>query len=129
MRNLFTGIALTAAALLAAPQAMANEAPQEWTLVAPNGVIEQAQIEPAKRITSLDGKTIALRWNAKSNGDVLLDYLATKLAKQFPTAKIVKTYKDDPSLNGISGSAAESMRIAKAVAAVKPDLVIASQCD
>ena len=42
---------------------------------------------------------------------------------------IVKTYETDKSLNAISGTAAESERIAKAVASVKPDLVIASQCD
>ena len=42
---------------------------------------------------------------------------------------VVKTYETDKSLNAISGTAAESERIAKAVASVKPDLVIASQCD
>ena len=57
------------------------------------------------------------------------DRLAELLAKKYPSATIVKTYETDKSLNAISGTAAESERIAKAVASVKPDLVIASQCD
>ena len=63
------------------------------------------------------------------NGDVVLNRLAELLAKKYPSATIVKTYETDKSLNAISGTAAESERIAKAVASVKPDLVIASQCD
>ncbi|MBO4318578.1 MAG: hypothetical protein J5855_09960 [Mailhella sp.] len=118
-----------AALLLCAPLASAAEQPQEWELVNPAGVIKQAMVEPAKRITTLDGKTVALRWNGKHNGNVVLDRVAELMAKKYPTTKIVKTYVDDPSLNTISGTPAISTRIAKAVAAVKPDLVIASQCD
>ncbi len=117
------------APILPAPQAQAAEKPQEWELVNPAGIIEKAAIDPAERITSLEGKTIALRWNSKHNGDVVLDRLAELLSKKYPTTKIVKTYEMDKSLNGISGSASESERVTKAVAAVKPDLVIASQCD
>ena len=104
------------------------EKPQEWELVNPSGVIKQAQVEPAKRITALEGKTIALRWNGKNNGNVVLDHLAELINKSYPSAKVVKTYTDK-SLNTISGTPANSERIAKAVAAVKPDLVIASQGD
>ncbi len=118
-----------AALLLCAPLASAAEQPQEWELVNPTGVIKQAMVEPAKRLTTLDGKTVALRWNGKHNGDVVLDRIAELMAKKYPTTKIVKTYVDDPSLNTISGTPAISTRIAKAVAAAKPDLVIASQCD
>lgn len=122
-------IALSAALLLGAPLAQAAEKPQEWELVNPTGVIQVAQVEPAKRITSLDGKTVALRWNSKHNGDVVLDRIAELMAQKYPNTKIIKTYKTDPSLNGISGAASESERVAKALASVKPDLVIASQCD
>ena len=92
MQRTFRGLILSAAAAclvmpaIAAPGAQAAEKPQEWELVNPAGIIEKASVDPAKRIASLDGKTI-------------------------------------------SGTAAESERIAKAVASVKPDLVIASQCD
>ena len=135
MQRTFRGIVLSAvAACLVAPAATATtaqaaEKPQEWELVNPAGIIEKASIEPAKRIASLEGKTIALRWNGKHNGDVVLDHLAGLLAKKYPTAKIIKPYETDKSLIGISGSASESERVAKAVASVKPDLVIASQCD
>ena len=118
MQRTFRGLILSAAAVclvmpaIAAPGAQAAEKPQEWELVNPAGIIEKASVDPAKRIASLDGKTIALRWNSKHNGDVVLNRLAELLAK-----------------NAISGTAAESERIAKAVASVKPDLVIASQCD
>ena len=85
--------ALGAAFLLSAPFAQAAEKPQEWELVNPSGVIQRASVEPAKRITSLDGKTIALRWNSKHNGDVVLDRIAELMGKKFPTAKLIKTYK------------------------------------
>ena len=51
--------------------------------------------------------------------------------KKYPTAKVVKTYRDmaDQNLNKISATQDESMRIVKAVASVRPDIVIASQAD
>ena len=126
---LSTVAACLAAPVVSTPEARAMEKPQEWELVNPIGIAEKPSIKPANRITALEGKTIALRWNGKHNGNVVLDHLAELLAKKYPTAKIIKTYETDKSLNGISGAAAESERVAKAVAAVKPDLVIASQCD
>ena len=122
-------IAMGAVLLLGTPMAQAVEKPQEWELVNPTGVIKLAQVEPAKRITSLDGKTVALRWNGKHNGNVVLDRIAELMAQKYPKAKIIKTYETDPSLNTISGTPANSERITKAVASVKPDLVIASQGD
>ena len=119
------------AALCAAPLARAAEQPQEWELVNPAGVIEKVAVEPAKRITALEGKTIALRWNGKNNGDVVLDRLAELLSKKYPSAKVVKVYRDmaDQNVSKISATQAESMRISKAVASVRPDIVIASQAD
>ncbi len=122
-------IALSAFLLLCTPSAQAAEKQQEWELVNPSGVIKQAQIEPAKRITSLEGKTVALRWNGKNNGNVVLDRLAELLAQKYPNTKVIKTYAVDRSLNTISGTPAISENITKAVAAMKPDLVIASQGD
>ena len=48
-----------AAALCAAPAAQAADQPQEWELINPTGEIEKVAVEPAKRITALEGKTIA----------------------------------------------------------------------
>ena len=128
MLKLSQMFAMGAVMLLGAPLAQAVEKPQEWELVNPSGVIKQAQVEPAKRITSLDGKTVALRWNGKNNGNVVLDRVAELLSQRYPSVKVVKSYTDS-SLNTISGTPANSERIAKAVASVKPDLVIASQGD
>lgn len=122
-------IAMGTVLLLGAFSAQAMEKPQEWELVNPTGVIKLAQVEPAKRIATLEGKTVALRWNGKHNGDVVLDRIAELMAQKYPHTKVIKTYRDDPSLNTISGTPANSERITKAVAAVKPDLVIASQGD
>ena len=88
-------IAMGAVLLLGAPMAQAVEKPQEWELVNPSGVIQVAQVQPAKRITSLEGKTIALRWNSKHNGDVMLNHLADMLANKYRTTNIVKTYESD----------------------------------
>lgn len=121
--------AMGAVMLLGAPLAQAAEKPQEWELVNPSGVIQQAQVEPAKRITSLDGKTVALRWNGKNNGDLFLDRIAERMVKDIPSAKIIKAYVEDNSLNGISGTEKESTRMTEAIRSMNPDIVIASQCD
>lgn len=122
---------LAAMAFLAMPAAgaQAAEAVQEWELVIPTGVIEQAQIDPAKRITDLKGKTIVLRWNGKNNGDLALDRLADLLAKDYPSAKIIKSYVQDPSLNSITGHVGESQRVANVIKGLGPDIVIAAQAD
>lgn len=119
------------AAFFAAPSVQAAEPSQEWHLINPTGVIEQVSVDPAKRISTLEGKTIALRWNGKNNGDVVLDRLAELLSKKYPTAKVVKTYRDmaEQNVSKISATQDESMRITKAVASVRPDIVIASQAD
>lgn len=122
-------LALGAAMLLGAPAVQASEQPQEWDLVNPAGVIKIAQIKPAKRISTLDGKTVAFRWNGKNNGDVVLDHLCDLMGKKFPNTRFVKIYQKDPSTVGISGSAPESERIARSMVSLNPDLVIAAQGD
>jgi hypothetical protein len=109
--------------------ALAEEKAQKWELIIPTGVIEQASISPAPRISSLEGKTVVLRWNGKHNGDIVLDRLAELLTKKIPSIKIIKIYQDDPSTNSITGNAGESRRVADVVKGLKPDLVIASQAD
>ena len=122
-------MALGAVMLLGTPIAQAAEQPQEWELLQPMGVIQQSSVQPAKPLTSLEGKTIALRWNGKNNGDVVLNHLAELLAKDYPSAKLIKVYEKDISTIGISGANSESDRMTKSIAGMKPDLVIASQCD
>ena len=108
---------------------IAKETPQQWELVNPSGVIEVKYFQPAPRLTSLDGKTIVLRWNEKHNGDNLLNRVAELLKEKAPTAKLIKLYDIDKSTVKISGSASESVRIAKVIKELKADIVIASQAD
>ena len=108
---------------------LAKEAVQQWELVNPEGVIAITPMELAPRISSLEGKTILLRWNGKHNGNNFLDRVAELLDQQVRPGKVIKFYETDPSTNVISGTYAASAEIAKKIAALKPDIVIASQCD
>lgn len=122
---------LAAMAVMALPAAAAQaaETVQEWELVIPTGVIEQARVEPAKRISDLKDKTVVLRWNGKNNGDLVLDRLAELLAGDYPGAKIIKSYVQDPSLNSITGHVGESQRVTEVIKGLGPDIVIAAQAD
>jgi hypothetical protein len=107
----------------------AKEVQQDWELVNPAGVVSVKSIKPAPRILSLDGKTVVLRWNSKHNGDVFLNRVAELLKQNVPTAKVIKLYEVDKSTVTISGSVAESVRIAKIIENLEADIVIASQAD
>jgi hypothetical protein len=109
--------------------AYAKEKAQTWDVINPSGVIEVKYFKPAPRITTLEGKTIVLRWNEKQNGDNFLNRIAEILKEKFPTAKVIKLYEVDKSTVKISGSAQESARIAKVIKELKADIVIASQTD
>ncbi len=102
----------------------AKEVVQEWQLVNPAGAFKIIPLELAPRLASLEGKTVVLRWNAKPGGDFYLDRIAELLAKQVPSAKIIKAYEVDPSTRTANGA-----ELAKKIAAFKPDLVISSQAD
>lgn len=79
--------------------------------------------------TALEGKTVVLRWNSKPNGDKLLTEIASLMSQRVPSAKIIKLWEQDPTTAEISKSAEDSAKIADKIAALKPDLVIASQAD
>jgi hypothetical protein len=115
--------------LLMPAGAYAKETAQSWEVINPSGIIEVTYVKPAPRITSLEGKTIVLRWNEKHNGDNFLNRIAELLKEKYPTAKVIKLYEVDKSTVKISGSAAESVRIAKVIQGLKADIVIASQTD
>ena len=108
---------------------LAKEQAQQWELVNPSGIIEVKYFKPAPRLTSLEGKTIVLRWNEKHNGDLFLNRVAELLKEKVPTAKIIKLYDIDKSTVKISGAASESVRIAKVIQGLHADLVIGSQAD
>jgi len=102
---------------------------QTWNLINPAGVVEVKSFKPAVRLTSLEGKTIVLRWNEKHNGDKFLDRVAELLQERVPSAKVIKLYEYDKSTVKISGSVKESTRIAEVIAKLKADIVIAAQAD
>jgi hypothetical protein len=115
--------------LPAGSAAAAKQPGQVWEVLNPSGTVEIAVVKPAQRITTLEGKTIVLRWNNKHNGDKVLDRVAELLNEKVPSAKVVKLYETEKSTIMTSGSKAESERIAKLAKDAKADLVIASQAD
>ena len=117
-------------AFVAMPAAsFSKEAVQEWELVNPEGVIK---IEPMKvnpHPETLEGKTVLLRWNGKHNGDNLLSRVGELLQENVKDVKVIKSWEIEPWTAIISGSPSKSQQIVDALAKVKPDLVIGSQCD
>ena len=107
----------------------ANEPGQEWEVINPAGTVAIQPIKLAPRPATLEGKTIVLRWNGKHNGNNFLDRVAELLAEKVPSAKVIKLYEKDQSTSRTTGSNQESARVAKAIADLKADLVIASQAD
>jgi hypothetical protein len=105
----------------------------DWELLVPEGVVIKAPLKLAPRITSLEGKTVALRWNGKPNGEIMLNKLAELLKGKIPTIKIVKLYEVERSTihTEAPGSTASSVDAeAKMIKEkYKPDLVIGSQAD
>jgi len=104
--------------------ACAGKAPAEKT---PEVSLGSVTLNPHP--TSLEGKTVLLRWNGKPNGDKLLTRVGELLAEQISGVKVIKMWEIDASTQVISDSGDVSMEIAEKIAAQNPDLVIASQCD
>lgn len=105
-----------------------------WTLINPEGMvsIKPLNVNP-HQFSSLEGKTVALRWNGKQNGDHVLNKIAEMLIAKVPSIKIIKLYELEPSMNRTSGPPGgkpeDSEKFAKKIASYKPDIVIASQAD
>jgi hypothetical protein len=97
------------------------------------GLVGSVQMNPHP--SSLEGKTVVLRWNGKPNGDVLLNYLGELLLKE-GVANVVKMWEVDPESAMISGKEnvidlgmERSEHFAQEAADLGADLVIASQAD
>jgi hypothetical protein len=132
MKNNVFGICLLflLIGLLAMPAvSMGKEKAQEWELVNPAGAIKVVPMKLAPRITSLEGKTIGLKWNEKPNGNILLDRVAELLQEKVKGVKIIKFYDVEPKTVPQTANAGEAAMKAKLIAAYKPDIVIGSQCD
>jgi hypothetical protein len=107
----------------------AADVAQQWKLVNPEGVVNIEPMKLAPRPATLDGKTVVLQWNGKTNGDNFLNPIAEMLTKQFKDIKIIKAWEIAPELKTISQNQVNSQKIADKIASWKPDLVIASQAD
>ncbi len=104
---------------------------QSLEVLNPEGVV---QIEPTVQLnphpSTLEGKTIMLRWNGKHNGDRFLNRIGELLVKEVKGVKIIKSWEVAPeTVEPITGSQERSMELMKKLAAYKPDLVIGSQAD
>jgi hypothetical protein len=117
-------------AFLAAPGFVsAKEIPQQWELVSPQGVVLSKPVKLVERPSTLDGKTVVLRWNGKPNGDVFLNRIAELLNEKVRGVKVIKAWEVAPETNVISYSRDRSVSIAKKLASFKPDIVIGAPAD
>jgi hypothetical protein len=132
MKGTFLRALLLAAlmGLLAAPIAsMARESMQEWDLINPEGVVAVKPMELAARLASLEGKTVALRWNGKPNGDLFLNRIGELLVEKVKGVKIVKVWETAHDTAVISSNPEKSKAITDKISSLKPDIVIASTAD
>ena len=79
--------------------------------------------------SSLEGKTVVLRWNGKYNGDKFLLRVGELLTQQVKGVKVVRLWEMDKETAAISKNGAMSEEVAGKIAKLKADLVIASQAD
>jgi hypothetical protein len=79
--------------------------------------------------SSLEGKTVVLRWNGKYNGDKYLSRVGELISQKIKNVKIIKMWEIDKSTAAISKNAELSEEVAASIAKLKPDLVIAAQAD
>ncbi len=105
---------------------------QHWELINPEGTIvlpprEKMEIK-SRRPATLDGKTVALLWNAKSNGDFFLSRVGELLAEQVKNVKVTKLWEVDPATKQF-GPGAFPAEIVNKVKKLKPAIVIGSQGD
>jgi hypothetical protein len=123
-------IVIFAEVLLLPTAMLAKEAVQNWEVINPEGAIRIEEMKVNSHPSTLEGKTIMLRWNGKHNGDNFLNRVAELLTEKVKGVKIIKSWEVAPeTVDPISGSQERSMELMKKLAAFKPDLVIGSQAD
>lgn len=105
-----------------------TETAAEWTLVDPQGVTQSKVIKLNPHPATLEGKTVALRWNGKENGNNFLDEVANQLQANVKDVKVVKVYETMPESVGYSPAAVTPQVVAK-IKALHPDIIISSQAD
>jgi hypothetical protein len=113
--------------------AVSSQPMTDWELLVPEGTAIKEPLKLASRITTLDGKTIGLRWNGKPNGEILLDKVAQLLKEKVPTLKIIKLYEVERTTIHTEAPGATQLSVEAEAKLIKekykPDLVIGSQGD
>jgi len=123
-------LVVTLLALLAVPcVSFSKEISQEWEMVNPEGVVKLEPMEINPHPASLEGKTVVLRANGKHNSNNFQARIAELLQKEVKGIKIIKSWEAVPETFQSSQNPDLSKEFAKKIAALKPDLVIGSQCD
>ena len=90
------------------------------------------KVGPVKMVShpsTLEGKTVLLRWNGKPNGDHFLTRVAELLTAQVKGIKIIKMWETDKSTAVISDSLEKSEEFTEKMIKLKPDIVISAQAD
>jgi len=109
-----------------------TETVQQWELINPDGAIVlpprgKIEIDSCRPVT-LEGKTVALLWNAKTNGDLFLGRIGELLAEQVKDVKVIKLWEVDPATKQY-GPGALPAELVKKVKDLKPAIVIGAQGD
>lgn len=79
--------------------------------------------------STLEGKTVVLRWNGKYNGDKFLARVGELFIEQVKNVKVIKMWEVDSSTAIISKKMEVSDQIASKIAILKPNMVISAQAD
>jgi hypothetical protein len=109
---------------------LAKERVQLWEVINPEGVIRIESMEVNPHPSTLEGKTVVLRWNGKHNGDHFLNRVADLLKEKVKGIKVIKSWEVAPeTVDPITGNDERSKEFARKIASFKPDIVIAAQAD
>ena len=109
---------------------LAKEIRQKWELLNPEGVVKIEAMKINPHPSTLEGKTVMLRWNGKHNGDKFLERVGELLVNKVKDIRIIKSWEVAPeTVDPITGSQERSQEFAKAIAKFKPDIVIGAQSD
>jgi hypothetical protein len=95
----------------------------------PGEDVQQTFIKLAPRLTTLERKGVALRWNGRPNGNIFLNRIAELLDSRVKGVKVIKAYEVEPETSNISYTVKECREIAGKIVALNPDIVIAAQGD
>jgi len=83
----------------------------------PVAEIVRDRVPPAKRLDTLEGKTIGLYWNQKPGGDIALAHVARELSQRF-TGITFKSYLGSVGSPSRQATAEDIARMSKEVDAI-----------